>query len=103
MEVDEAPTPGAYPQVERSSVQKDIIFAKTEELIVGLYGTLPVEVKQALRSTGAHHYNRPASQFTLLVIYRFSGGLVYGIRRHHLGVHACRVRKDVFPLVPCHT
>ena len=53
MEVDEAPTPGAYAQAERASSQKDTVFAKTEELIVGLYGALPVEVKQALRSTGA--------------------------------------------------
>lgn len=51
MEVDEAP--GAYAQAERTSSQKDTIFAKTEELIVGLYGALPVEVKQSLRSTGA--------------------------------------------------
>lgn len=53
MEVDEAPTLGTYAQTEKTSGQKDTIFAKTEELIVGLYGALPVEVKQALRSTGA--------------------------------------------------
>ncbi|KAF8136731.1 hypothetical protein EV363DRAFT_1395817 [Boletus edulis] len=51
MEVDEAPAPGTYTQPERAGNQKDIIFAKTEELIASLYGTLPVEVKQALRST----------------------------------------------------
>lgn len=56
MEVDEAPTFGAYGQAERTSSQKDTVFAKTEELIVGLYGALPVEVKQSLRSTGARRH-----------------------------------------------
>ena len=56
MEVDEAPIPGTYAQPERTSSQKDTVFAKTEELIARLYGALPVEVKQALRSTGARRH-----------------------------------------------
>lgn len=78
MDVDEAPALATYTQAERSS-QKDLIFAKTEELIVGLHGTLPVEVKHALRSTGAR---RPASPFTSFIVHRFSGRVVYGMRRH---------------------
>lgn len=99
MEVDEAPT---YAQPDRSSGQKDTVFAKTEELTARLYGTLPVEVKQALRSTGARRHELTC-QFTLFITCRFYGGLLYGVRRQRLRVHARCVRKDVFPLVPCHT
>ncbi|KAG9318812.1 Non-repetitive/WGA-negative nucleoporin C-terminal-domain-containing protein [Chiua virens] len=65
MEVDEAPTPAGYTQADRPPNQKDTIFAKTEELVVGLYGGLPVEVKQALRSTGARRREFVAAQFTI--------------------------------------
>lgn len=35
---------------ERPLREKDTVFAKTEELVVGLYGNLPVEVRHVLRS-----------------------------------------------------
>ncbi|KAF9227508.1 hypothetical protein BS17DRAFT_746046 [Gyrodon lividus] len=51
MDVDETPTPGAYPYNERAPGQRDTMFAQTEELVVRLYGALPMEVRQVLRST----------------------------------------------------
>ncbi|KAF8843579.1 hypothetical protein BDN67DRAFT_964047 [Paxillus ammoniavirescens] len=51
MDVDETSTPGAYAHNERALGQKDTVFAQTEELVVRLYGALPVEVRQVLRST----------------------------------------------------
>ena len=101
MEVDEGPTPETHAQPEKASSQKDMVFAKTEELIVQLYGTLPVEVKQALRSTGAR-CRELTSQFIIFIVRRLPGGLVYGVCRYHLGIYARRVRKDVFRLVACH-
>lgn len=66
MEVDEAPT-HAHTLAEKTSSQKDLTFAKTEELVAGLYGTLPVEVKQALRSAGAPLPPVLQSNFSLLL------------------------------------
>ncbi|KIK91679.1 hypothetical protein PAXRUDRAFT_830622 [Paxillus rubicundulus Ve08.2h10] len=51
MDVDETSTPGAYVHNEKALGQKDTVFAQTEELVVRLYGALPVEVRQVLRST----------------------------------------------------
>lgn len=75
MEVDDAPTAGAYAQGERASSQKDTVFAKTEELTVGLYGALPVEVKQALRSTGArrHQWTCIYSLYTDFLVESYTG------------------------------
>lgn len=39
---------------EKEQRPKEIVFAKTEELTVSLYGGLPVEVRQVLRSAGVH-------------------------------------------------
>lgn len=44
----------------------------------------------------------PASQFTMFIAHRFPGRVLYGMRRHYLGLHACRVCTDVLPLVACH-
>ncbi|KIJ69004.1 hypothetical protein HYDPIDRAFT_172503 [Hydnomerulius pinastri MD-312] len=51
MDVDATPTSGAYTYTERTPKERDTVFAKTEELVVGLYGGLPVEIRQVLRST----------------------------------------------------
>ncbi|KAI6045772.1 hypothetical protein EDC04DRAFT_3031700 [Pisolithus marmoratus] len=46
MDVQEA----GYYDRERPLREKETVFAKTEELVVGLYGNLPVEVRHVLRS-----------------------------------------------------